>query len=403
MNKVEVELFGKQWEAFNFTTQFAAAIGGVQSGKTFVGSCWAGKKINEFPGGIGIIAAPTYKILQQSTLVKLFTLFPQLRKYYAENKGQITLPTGGMIFTRSMDQPLGAEGVTANWIWGDEAGQMSRLAWTVFKSRVAMTGGQIFLTTTPYDLGWLYLEFYQPWQRKEDKRLSVYTWKSTDNPNFPKEHYEAEKKALSPEEFARRYEGEFTKMEGLVYDIPEDQIIDPIEINTKDIICGLDFGFTNPTAGVIIKVSNDNIFYVVNDELYDTGKTQDEIQERLKEIRQRIPFSQLYPDPAEPDRIEALKRAGFYIKTVDKDILAGINRVRELIRKRQLFIFKTCKNVLDESAYYHYDPEKIKEEPVKEKDHLMDALRYAIYNYSPRPVIEMKVYGGVKPLIPGIG
>src|ERR1041384_4028836 len=279
MEKLEIELFKQQWEAFNFKSQFGAAIGGVQSGKTFLGSVWAGKKINEFPDKDGIIAAPTYKILQQSTLVKFFTQFPSLKKFHKEQKGEIELPTGGKVFIRSMDQPFGAEGITAHWIWMDEAGQMSRLAWTVAKSRIAMTGGQILLTTTPYDLGWLYLDFYQPWQRKEDPRLSVFTWKSTDNPNFPKEHYEAEKRALSPEEFARRYEGAFTKMEGLVYDLPQDQIIEPVEINTKDIICGLDFGFTNPAAGVVIRVSNDNTFYVVNDDLYTNGLTEDEIED----------------------------------------------------------------------------------------------------------------------------
>src|SRR5437773_6061640 len=113
----EVQLLQQQWEAFNFKTQFAAAIGGVQSGKTFLGSVWAGKKINEFPDGVGVICAPTYKILQQATLVKFFSQFPQLKKYHKEQKGEIALPTGGIIFIRSMDQPFGSEGITADWVW----------------------------------------------------------------------------------------------------------------------------------------------------------------------------------------------------------------------------------------------------------------------------------------------
>jgi hypothetical protein len=219
MEEQRIELFPKQFAAFGFKTQFGAAIAGVQSGKTFLGSVWAGKKIQEFPQGTGIIGAPTYKILQQSTLPKFFQNFPMLRKFYKEQKGVIELPTGGLIFCRSFDQPLGVEGITANWIWLDEAGQMPRLAWTISKSRVAMTGGQIFISTTPYALNWLYEEFYLPAFRHEDPRLSVYTWPSIENPNFPKEHFEAEKKRLSPEEFARRYCGEFAKMEGVVYDL----------------------------------------------------------------------------------------------------------------------------------------------------------------------------------------
>lgn len=402
MEKIEVNLFEKQYDAFNFKTQFGAAIAGVQSGKTFLGSLWAGKKINEFPDKDGLIAAPTYKILQQSTLAKFFQNFPMLRKHYRESKGEINLPTGGTVFVRSADQPLGSEGITAYWEWLDEAGQMSRFAWTVYRSRIAMTRGQQLMTTTPYNLGWLYTDFYLPCVRKEDLNYSVFTWKSIANPAFPKDYYEAEKKRLSPEEFARRYEGEFTKMEGLVYELPADQIIAPRPINVKDIILGLDFGFRHPTAGVVIKIDNDNNFYIT-DEYYESGKTQDEIEDDLRNLQGKTSFRQVYPDPAEPDRLESLKRKGFYIKHVDKSVELGINRVRELIRKKQLFVFNTCPNVIDELNYYHYDPDRPKEEPVKERDDLMDALKYAIYNYSPQQALPMTVQGGLQPLYPEFG
>jgi PBSX family phage terminase large subunit len=401
MEERRIELFKQQFEAFNFQGQFSAAIAGVQSGKTFLGSIWAGKKITEFPKGNGIIGAPTYKILQQSTLDKFFQNFPMLRKYYKESKGEIELPTGGKVFCRSFDQPLGAEGITADWVWLDEAGQMPRLAWTIIRSRVAMTGGQILITTTPYSLNWLYQEFYLPWLNHEDPRLSVFTWASTDNPNFPQEHFDAEKKRLSPEEFARRYEGRFAKMEGLVYDLPKEQIIAPRPINVKEVILGFDFGFHNAAAGVVIKIDNDSNYYITN-EYYASGKVQDEIESDLKALQMETSFRDVYPDPAEPDRIENMKRHGFYVKTVDKNVVLGIDRVRELIRKRQLFVFDTCKNTLDEFNTYRYDPEKPKEEPIKENDHCMDAIRYAIYNHHgqsfsvPRPTL-----GLVKPF-PGL-
>jgi Terminase large subunit, T4likevirus-type, N-terminal len=116
MEDRRIELFKQQFDAFGFASQFGAAIAGVQSGKTFLGSVWSAKKIQEFPKGNGIIAAPTYKILQQSTLDKFFQNFPMMRRFYKESKGEIELPTGGKVFTRSFDQPLGAEGITAHWI-----------------------------------------------------------------------------------------------------------------------------------------------------------------------------------------------------------------------------------------------------------------------------------------------
>lgn len=65
-----------------------------------------------------------------------------------------------------------------------------------------------------------------------------------------------------------------------------------------------------------------------------------------------------------------------------QEVELGINKVRELIRKNQLYVLNTCKNALDEFNPYRYDPEKKKEEPLKENYHVMDALRHAIYNHT---------------------
>ena len=68
-----VKLFPTQFNAINFNTQFGAVIAGVQSGKTFVGAHWAGKKIMEFPQGTGLIVSPTHNILRAATLKKFLT------------------------------------------------------------------------------------------------------------------------------------------------------------------------------------------------------------------------------------------------------------------------------------------------------------------------------------------
>jgi phage terminase large subunit len=97
-----------------------------------------------------------------------------------------------------------------------------------------------------------------------------------------------------------------------------------------------------------------------------------------------------------------MKRHGFYVREVDKNVILGIDRVRELIRKRQLFVFNTCKNVIDEFNSYRYDPEKLKEEPAKDNDHLMDAIRHAVYNHNAKSfVMPAPTIGLVRPF-PGM-
>lgn len=389
--KVKIELFDKQFEAYNSTKQFVATIAGVQSGKTHVGSIWAMKKINQYPDKDGMIVAPSYKILQQSTLRKFFTLFPQFRAFYKEQRSCIDLPTGGTVFVRSMDKPLGAEGTTAHWIWADELGQSPVLAWTILRSRVAFTGGQIFITTTPYNMGWLYRDFYLPWKKKLDPSLQVFSWRSIDNPWFPVETYEAEKKRLSPEEFHRRYMGQFSKPHGLVYkDFDDTNIVPDREIDGYT-IAGIDFGFTNPTAIVVLRYDSKEENWYLIDEWYKTHQTQDEINTVALSLQQKYNIRKWFPDSAEPDRIASMRNVGLTCYQVNKDIGAGTDKVRELIRKHQLFVFSSCHNTIDEFANYHYaekkdankDTPSIKEMPVKEYDHAMDALRYALFSDNP--------------------
>jgi len=375
----KVKLFSQQWEAFNCRNQFIATIAGSRGGKTILGSAWSADKIGN-KNGNGLIVAPTYKILNQATLETFFNLFPVFRKFYKQQQGIIDLGNK-KIFIRSADEPLGLEGMTLDWIWMDEAGMMNRLAWIVARGRVATTGGQILITTTPYTINWLFEDFYKVWQDKKDNDYAVFSWRSVDNPYFSKDFYDKEKIRLSPKEFSRRYEGKFTKMEGLVYDLPISQIISPKELNKVDmVIGGVDFGFRNPAAIAILK-REDNAWYLI-DEWYLTEKTTAEIGDAMARFKEIYKVNRWYCDPAEPDRIEELKRRGFYIGETNKNIKNGISTIQQLIRENRFFVFNSCRNTIDEFNSYHYDQEKNKEEPVKENDHLMDAIRYAIHSFS---------------------
>lgn len=398
-----ITLFSRQGNAYKFETQFGAAVAGVQSGKTFLGSLWALKKIGEFSDKNGIIVAPTYKILQAATLKKFFDLAPEYRRYYKEQKGQIELPTGGVIYIRSADNPLGIEGITAHWIWLDEGGQCSVLTWTVLRSRVSLTGGQILITTTPYNMGWLYKDFYKPWKNGTDKQLSFYTWRSIDNPYFNKEFYEAEQKRLSVQEFARRYMGEFQKMSGLIWDLPQEQIIAPLEKNTKTEarIMGLDWGFRNP-AGIAAVYFKDNAFYIV-DEWKKAERTPEEIIQAAKNMVKEHRITKVYPDPEEAGIIEQYRNV-LPMYEANKEVFAGLSHIQTLIKEKRLFVCNNCVETIDEMSIYHWVEQRatdegkdFKEEPEKVNDHLCDALRYAIHSYQP---LSKQEYKASEPLLP---
>jgi len=409
----KIILFPQQFQAYSFTTQFGVAVGGVQSGKTFVGSLWSGTQIEQYPNENGLICAPTYKILQQSTLEKFFQMFPFLRKFYKEQKGIIECPNGAKVFVRSGDEPLGLEGMTLRWAWLDEAGLMKRMVWTVIRSRVSMTGGRVFMTTTPYDMGWLYQEFYTPWKAGIDKSLSFFNWRSIDNPAFPKDYYEMEKVRLSPEEFNRRYCGLFTKMEGLVWDLPREQVIDPIPgiaQKAEFIIGGVDWGFRNPAA-IGIFAFYDRAWYLI-DEWYEPGKITSEIIQICKNKTAELRVQRWYPDPAEPDRIKEMRNAGLNVFESNNDVKGGVSHIQRLINEKRFFVFKNCKNWLDEQSKYHYpvgiEGKPFKDEPEKIDDHLMSLTRYGVYSFDPSgvqqpPDYTSKHFGPKKVYYPSVG
>jgi PBSX family phage terminase large subunit len=289
---------------------------------------------------------------------------------------------------RSTENPNVIEGMTLKWAWADEAGQMKLDAWINLQGRLSILKGNLFCTTTPYTLNWLYTDFYEQWKKGNQDYLVV-QFRSCDNPYFPKEEYERVRATMDIRTFRRRYDGLFEKMEGLVYEdfINSVHIIEPKEITIKETICGIDWGFNNPAAIAVIAIDYDNNFYLI-DEYYKSEKTTQEIITKLKEFSSQYKIRMWYPDPSEPDRLEEMKRVGLYPREVNKakdSFKNGIDKVRELLRRGQLKIFNNCRYAIDEFSTYHY-PEGL-EEPIKEGDHLMDAIRYAIYGYQPAPRI----------------
>lgn len=97
----------------------------------------------------------------------------------------------------------------------------------------------------------------------------------------------------------------------------------------------------------------------------------------------RRPASGRTTESVEPDRIEILKKTGLNCREVSKDIVAGVDRVRELFKQNRIHISPDCKNLIHELETYRYPDKKPdqneQEKPVKENDHALDALRYALY------------------------
>uniref|UniRef100_A0A7V3JAQ4 DOD-type homing endonuclease domain-containing protein n=1 Tax=candidate division CPR3 bacterium TaxID=2268181 RepID=A0A7V3JAQ4_UNCC3 len=131
--------------------RFVIAIAGIQAGKTLCGVLWLIQEIKKNPRGTFLVGAPSFKILNQSTLEKIFEVMPEgVWGSYNKMEQVYRLKSGGKIFFRSLESPDSVEGMTANAVWLDEAGQMKYRAWVNVLSRVSATNGRILITSSPY-------------------------------------------------------------------------------------------------------------------------------------------------------------------------------------------------------------------------------------------------------------
>jgi phage terminase large subunit len=145
-----------------------------------------------------------------------------------------------------------------------------------------------------------------------------------------------------------------------------------------EIIYGLDFGYNNPSALVRVGLKDKNVYIL--QELYESKLTNADLIEKLKPLIENK-NSNIYGDTAEPQRIEEISRAGYNIYPSDKSVKDGI----DYVKRQKIYIHPDCDNVIAEMQTYKWKEDRngnVLDEPVKFRDHLMDALRYCLYTHS---------------------
>jgi len=139
---------------------------------------------------------------------------------------------------------------------------------------------------------------------------------------------------------------------------------------------GLDVGYNHAMALVKVYIKDQNQW--VEEVIYKSNLTSSDLIKLMKDLNIETD-KDIWVDSAAPSMIEDLKRAGYMAKSADKSVKEGI----DLIRSKKLYLHTNSVNLIDEIRKYQWKTkgEQIIYEPVKLYDDLMDAMRYAIWNY----------------------
>jgi len=164
--------------------------------------------------------------------------------------------------------------------------------------------------------------------------------------------------------------GWLDKAEGVVYSDWSKGVFN----DSLPYVYGLDFGFSpDPTAMVKVAVDNKEKIIYIEEKLYQTELSTDDIEDRLKDIRERT-GDLVIADCAEKRLISDLKFKGINIKRCKK----GAGSIKKGIKDIQCYHIVICGdsvNLFKEFNNYVWNDKKAGL-PVDNFNHLMDAFRY---------------------------
>lgn len=407
------DVVGKGYGTFwNFKGRYRVCKGSRASKKSKTTALNNITRLMEYPQANLLCVRKTYRTLKDSSFTELKWAIHRLGVDawwdIKESPLEMTYkPTGQKILFRGLDDPLKVTSITVEvgvlcWLWIEEAYEISSEADfdTLDESiRGEVPPGlfkQITLTFNPWnEHHWIKHRFFDA---APDPDILAVTTNYTCNEWLDaadKKVFETMKRN-NPRRYRVAGLGDWGIVEGLVYENWEERLFSIDEVRKTPGIksaFGLDFGYTNdPTALFcgLIDISSKTLW--VFDEIYKPGMSNEDIAAAVTEAgyaKERI-----RADSAEPksiDRLYALGLAHIRRARKGKD---SINNGIDFIQDYKIFIHPRCTNFLTEIGNYTWDTDtktgKKLNRPIDDFNHLMDAMRYALEEYSTGPNYSFK-------------
>ena len=407
------EVVGKGYGSFwNFKGRYRVVKGSRASKKSKTTALNSIARIMEYPQANLLCVRKTYRTLKDSCFTELKWAIHRLGVDawwdIKESPLEMTYkPTGQKILFRGLDDPLKVTSITVEvgvlcWLWIEEAYEISSEADfdTLDESiRGEVPPGlfkQITLTFNPWnEHHWIKHRFFDA---VPDPDILAMTTNYTCNEWLDaadKKVFETMKRN-NPRRYRVAGLGDWGIVEGLVYENWEERLFSIDEVRKMPGVksaFGLDFGYANdPTALFCGLIDTSSKTLWVIDEIYKRGMSNEDIADAV--IKAGYSKERIRADSAEPksiDRLYALGLAHIRRARKGKD---SINNGIDFIQDYKIFIHPRCTNFLTEIGNYTWDTDtktgKKLNRPIDDFNHLMDAMRYALEEYSTGPNYSFK-------------
>ena len=307
---------------------------------------------------------------------------------YSHNKSDRTIKIrgGGEIVYFGLDDPqkIGSYNLTGCAI--DEAVELSAEDWQMLIGRIRLDVGvpnSLYAVCNPgAPSHWLAERFGLALGHQAKDGCEVIHTKTTDNSFLPKDYIES-LTTLGGVAYRRFVMGEWCASDGLVYDRWDRMIHLTEQDDVGNYIVGIDVGYRNPTALLLVGRDRDDRIHVER-EWYKTQQLEADIVAKCLDWSKRFSPEVFVVDPSAAGFIETLRSNGLNVAAANNKVFEGIQSVQGRLQVQQdgpsITVDPRCSNLMREFESYEWlsSHSGLTDKPRKENDHAMDALRYAI-------------------------
>lgn len=344
------------------------------------------------------------------------SLLPKTDKMGTSDIKRLRWKNGSMTTIYSHEQDSAKfEGSNISGLFCDEP--LPRKQWVAaYRGLRANTDYFVCIAATPLSEAWMYQEIYLKWALKQDLNIEVFQGSTYENKYLSKEWIDDFASRLTEEEKAVRLYGEFATLQGRIYqNFSRNTHVISHQPWPSDwpVYIGIDPHSRKPHAALAVGITPDDN-YVIIDELDIKGEITD-LAEELKKWQTKYAIESIIIDNSgaaldwtRNSAVQILASQGIYVQPVrraDKDVHAGINRVKQLLKGRknnegiwvpQLKVMENCVMTISEFELYtwsepkHADKTGDPEKPKKINDERLDVLRY-IVNRTPEFQADLEI------------
>lgn len=277
------------------------------------------------------------------------------------------------------------QGITLAGILLDEVALMPESFVNQATGRCSVTGSKMWFNCNPETpIHW----FYTKWiLNAKKKNFLLLHFTMDDNPSLSEEIKDRYVSMYDGVFFDRFILGKWVAAEGLVYPMfnKEFHIVPAEPRPYEQYQISMDYGIQNATAMCLWGLAN-GVWYMVKEFYHsgrDTGvqKTDEEYYEDLDKLAGNLKVRRVLVDPSAASFIALIRRKGRFVCVgAENDVLDGIRETATALKLGKIKFNDCCKHVVDEFYSYIWDAKSTEtDRPVKDHDHVLDAVRYHVY------------------------